>query len=1843
MNSTDDLMKNLLKGDFRHLPQDRSQTVRIFLSSTFTDTHEERDYLIENIFPKLRQYCKKEYGLDFQIIDMRWGIPHEATNNHSTTTICINEVKNCQKLSIGPNFISLISHRYGTRLLPTRILANEFDIFKQEINDSKDEYSELIKYENDTLKIDDILNYCYKKDENEIPNRYRLLNINSLISDYNIQEKSLSLWDELQLRLSYLFRKVADACFKKGKITLEQKTRFFVSVTEKEVYNGILQAKNVTDNVLVFFRDIDDLETQESINKDKKLAARFVDLDKDGNIDVESKELLNDLKKRICEKLPDSNIHRFSGLKWNPEGGITRKNHSEYMKQFGDVFYDSVKRLIDINAKKPNFIESISPNIRYLVKEVLDHAKFSIECVEKFHGRVDLLESIKNYILSDNRKALYIYGESGCGKTSVIAKVANEISNIVPDPDNWISILRFMGTTPGTSNILGIIRQILVQLSYLYNTRFPLMSFLRSSGDVKHIFLNCLENLRLKENNKKLVLFLDSIDQLSVGDYSLDWLIHELPDNVKIIYSTLPNHGDILNRIEKLEKDEKHLVKVEQLNSSIVKTIIEDWLSKKKRQLSEKQWEILENLFKDAVLYPLYVKLIFDVIVKWESYYEPDDSFNRNLSIDKCIQYLFKLFEKEHGSVLFSRLMCYMTSFKNGISESELEDIMSIDDDVLFEVFEFHEPPVRRFPVALWARIKNDLREYMVEKETDETKVIYWYHRRFIEVANSFYISKMNSSQREIVFGNVVDYFNETWKNKPKPYKYNDYLKKKKKLDTDEAQAIRDTATQKTVLIAEDGTIRYNKRKLSELPNFICNLTANLAIPLYCEHVAFNYDFFRGQIQFLNYSDIFEASEKISSGSSYNLSEENKNSLSELTIIKFVYLQCLFSIIDFPSSCALQLLSRLLVFYGHTKYITNFIQQCDEISYKHCALVAPYQNLPEVGSGELFSLEKHSKGIKYTCIGGDNDAFVFTLSDKIHCFNLSSLKTPGEFSLPTLSHLNDEYKEFIIHFNQIETDDSVMLKDIKGFIIVSSEHSLSSIDLTGSFNFTKTFENLRVNQIIQITSTSFIVSFTGENFIEIYDIKLAIPLQKKIFDQSLKFIIHSLDNKRVHFDTDFSKDILLAFCLGQSEIQVINLNLNTSDNSFSFELRFKIPSSGRECLSGLMIDGLFLSAYSDGSICFFRSSDTNDFDLTIYKATVTRNRRFKILDRITVIQQDLKTNDLILLLGDDLNLYIQNHETVCKIIGPYQDGKLSKNNDDKLFAINMGIVDIYKLFSKDKTFSAVRLNQINVHFNLITFMFIKDDMLLTTSLDSSIKVSFISRSTPLDQQLTNFKTTSYDIKYFFEVESNRVGTYSKNNGTIDLWNLENGKVIGSIETKFEFIFNIAYNNGICFIVGIENDIKSKNVSFKAYQKGKEPYSSILNECVSAKVTYNKKREIFIITTKTIKSTLQVYLVDYKNGWNMELIEPSGVEPSEKILDHICITHQNMLLFVFQGNEFIFIDTNKNEIVSRKDLFDDQRIPALKGLELSLIQSIENSDDIIALNRLKQLVYISKEGEIMMSTDDKYKFTKLISNGSTICVLNEVNNQVLAYELQQLKKNGSLDNSIFRIELKTTVLSHFSMNSNYLVIIESPKLLSVYQLNDGKKVASFPQYCEAKSLHVSEEYVALGMANRRVISYLIVNENNYGKVKQLESRQIENIDQSTKTKVKKLLVNLNNMMDASSDEDVYDNDEIFGEEELNDANEDEDEGERVKKIKNLRKQVKRIPLNELDKLTFTNKDLNENWLVDKLKSDDSNLSNQIQEENIDMTTKIIENEKDKEEKISEDLVQNNKTAQACLLM
>ena len=68
------------------------------------DFSEERNQLSRETFPLLQRYCQT-LGLEFQVVDMRWGVRDENISYHQTSQVCIQEIQTCQRLSLGPSFL----------------------------------------------------------------------------------------------------------------------------------------------------------------------------------------------------------------------------------------------------------------------------------------------------------------------------------------------------------------------------------------------------------------------------------------------------------------------------------------------------------------------------------------------------------------------------------------------------------------------------------------------------------------------------------------------------------------------------------------------------------------------------------------------------------------------------------------------------------------------------------------------------------------------------------------------------------------------------------------------------------------------------------------------------------------------------------------------------------------------------------------------------------------------------------------------------------------------------------------------------------------------------------------------------------------------------------------------------------------------------------------------------------------------------------------------------------------------------------------------------------------------------------------------------------------------------------------------------------------------------------------------------------------------------------------------------------------------------------------------------------------------------------------------------------
>jgi hypothetical protein len=72
----------------------KQRVVRVFLSSTFTDTVHERAVLLRCVHPAVQRYARK---LNFEVVfsEMRFGIRKSLSDDNKTSEVCMAELERC--------------------------------------------------------------------------------------------------------------------------------------------------------------------------------------------------------------------------------------------------------------------------------------------------------------------------------------------------------------------------------------------------------------------------------------------------------------------------------------------------------------------------------------------------------------------------------------------------------------------------------------------------------------------------------------------------------------------------------------------------------------------------------------------------------------------------------------------------------------------------------------------------------------------------------------------------------------------------------------------------------------------------------------------------------------------------------------------------------------------------------------------------------------------------------------------------------------------------------------------------------------------------------------------------------------------------------------------------------------------------------------------------------------------------------------------------------------------------------------------------------------------------------------------------------------------------------------------------------------------------------------------------------------------------------------------------------------------------------------------------------------------------------------------------------------------
>nr|XP_006819093.1 PREDICTED: NACHT and WD repeat domain-containing protein 1-like [Saccoglossus kowalevskii] len=884
----------IIRGQLNVKCQINKRIIRIYVSSGISDCEPERNAMMEKVYPKLRQHCT-ERGFELQISDPNWGLKDSIFDDQGHTDLCLQELKRARQVSRGPNFVTFLAQKYGASEIPTCISCEEFNALTNLLQGRRDEYiashrpptsegdveapsgdgSLVREKSSDSLKTkepnvsktveaqktqvsegeggksklnqshdDDVvkeksdrdydseitlLNTWYKLDENTVPPVYRLQLISSQFKDINARDNvrrvtAKQQWGIQHRRLEALFQTyIRDITSDPARID-----NCYKSVLEREIEEGILNLEyKPFEEVQWFRRKITDLE----MNVGDFNAKEFMDIiPMSSKANKERSDRLHVLSNiKIPDRTSLSNVHEYS-VGWHADGIRPETNRGHYLyiekmaRDLGDVLINKVDRAIHDNMAATDAKSK-------LYDEIAQHVQFVRERSRVFHGRKETMNKIKEYVRMGPRQPLIIHGQSGYGKTSVMAKAAKDAPYMLKYGEPHV-VVRLVGITGESLHIRQLLRSMCLQLCYIFH---------QNSAMIPHDYRGALNdfNGRLAgaTEDNPLFIFMDSLDQLSNENdgRGLQWLPKELPEHVYMIVSTLSeDHYDCFSTLKKMFPEGDNFVEIPELPESDAEFILDHLLAHENRAMTTEQHDVITTAFRKCPT-PLYLRLAINESKTWRSYSTGKQIWIAD-SVKKVITAIFSKMESQHGEPFIRRALGYITAARSGVTHSELLDLLSLDDLVMGDVSSHMTVNVRRFPPILLMRLRNDLDWYLTEQSADDTWTYRWSHRKLHEGAVERYLEQKDKAPS--YHSALSEYFMGIWANKKKPYPGSEsgafrYV---------DPQALTyniNTPTGKTKTI-------FNLRKLNELPHHLINSNQfeklKLAILLNYEWFGLNYE-----------------------------------------------------------------------------------------------------------------------------------------------------------------------------------------------------------------------------------------------------------------------------------------------------------------------------------------------------------------------------------------------------------------------------------------------------------------------------------------------------------------------------------------------------------------------------------------------------------------------------------------------------------------------------------------------------------------------------------------------------------------------------------------------------------------------------------------------------------------------------------------------------------------------------------------------------------------------------------------------------------------------------------------
>ncbi|CAF0782326.1 unnamed protein product [Adineta ricciae] len=752
------------------LPKVAWNQIKVLVISNKNEFDIERDMLVTETLPKLQQYFLTQ-GIYVYFIDWNLNWDFDSSKNPYHILRYMKEVQRTYEQSSGLFLLTFVGNKYGHIVLPIELSVMDFNNVKNSATDlGKD------------VKL---LERWYLFDDKSSPSIYKLkdpdesfINLSARsLSTYDLNTRENLEWNEAYTHLVDLFLSVAH---EKSNSKILHDIPLLSGV--EMLFN--FSTKLSSSGCMCVLRQFDGLTEKSKGNE------FYIDLLPGGRLDKIRQEKLKRFRESLTNKLSSNDANEFKvednrtilNIPWKDNGDI-QSNDSDYQRYLRTL---NASIFLRIKSLHERFIDlTLSNHLKLsqqvLYNESLVHLTYyskllSTTCLG-FEHFIEMNHSFKQWLALANTSEHYpyvIFGSRASGKTLLATKLVQYLLKTLGKTTQCI--VRYLNFTSRSRYIAEAFSSICSQMSSLQHVSAQTDDQLNNRIEFYQTALKALS-----KSQKPLVLMIDGIEDITPQSQHISStpiyqaLLQLLPPKVYVIlsvsrsvHSTSTCDVQIREMVDRIEK-ENCLIELpltsEFIHLTDLTSYIKSELNAIQRNVSE---SVLQTISKSAYLQLDKQSQIFFLLrlALNETYLNYLSQERRkldftNLSLDDVLNAYIDYCEQRFGLKICSYIFNYISSSQAAISEIELLDILSCNNELFLEYFPRDLPKYLRFPPSLWIAIKHVLGPLLSEKCFDLKIMICWSHSFIRRHMKQKYLKRVEDIR--IAHRDIANYFLEAF------------------------------------------------------------------------------------------------------------------------------------------------------------------------------------------------------------------------------------------------------------------------------------------------------------------------------------------------------------------------------------------------------------------------------------------------------------------------------------------------------------------------------------------------------------------------------------------------------------------------------------------------------------------------------------------------------------------------------------------------------------------------------------------------------------------------------------------------------------------------------------------------------------------------------------------------------------------------------------------------------------------------------------------------------------------------------------------------------------------------